>query len=85
MLTNLDFSFYNWNVITGFLLKGLYFSLFLTVVATLGGILFGTLLVWTIVVPIVLMVVGVIGVIRGALASTRGEYFRYPMTIRFLT
>ncbi|NDZ14601.1 amino acid ABC transporter permease [Variovorax sp. WS11] len=44
MLTNLDFSFYNWNVITGFLLKGLYFSLFLTVVATLGGILFGTLL-----------------------------------------
>jgi glutamate/aspartate transport system permease protein len=44
MLTNLDFSFYNWNVITGFLAKGLYFSLFLTVVATLGGILFGTLL-----------------------------------------
>ncbi|OUM01572.1 amino acid ABC transporter permease [Variovorax sp. JS1663] len=44
MLTNLDFSFYNWNVITGFLLKGLYFSLFLTVVATLGGIVFGTLL-----------------------------------------
>lgn len=44
MLTNLDFSFYNWDVITGFLLKGLYFSLFLTVVATLGGILFGTLL-----------------------------------------
>jgi len=44
MLTNLDFSFYNWNVITGFLLKGLYFSVFLTVVATLGGIIFGTLL-----------------------------------------
>ena len=44
MLTNLDFSFYNWNVITGFLAKGLYFSLFLTVVATLGGIVFGTLL-----------------------------------------
>ncbi|MDR6859269.1 amino acid ABC transporter permease [Variovorax guangxiensis] len=44
MLTNLDFSFYNWDVITGFLAKGLYFSLFLTVVATLGGILFGTLL-----------------------------------------
>ncbi|MGK6309150.1 amino acid ABC transporter permease [Variovorax sp. DT-64] len=41
---NLDFSFYNWNVISGFLLKGLYFSVFLTVVATLGGILFGTLL-----------------------------------------
>ncbi|WP_076998263.1 amino acid ABC transporter permease [Variovorax sp. KK3] len=44
MLSNLDFSFYSWDVVTGFLLKGLYFSLFLTVVATLGGILFGTLL-----------------------------------------
>jgi glutamate/aspartate transport system permease protein len=44
MMGNLDFSFYNWNVISGFLLKGLYFSVFLTVVATLGGILFGTLL-----------------------------------------
>jgi glutamate/aspartate transport system permease protein len=44
MMANLDFSFYNWNVISGFLLKGLYFSVFLTVVATLGGILFGTLL-----------------------------------------
>jgi len=41
---NLDFSFYNWSVVSGFLLKGLYFSLFLTVVATLGGIFFGTLL-----------------------------------------
>ena len=40
----LDFSFYNWDVITGFLAKGLYFSLFLTVVATLGGVFFGTLL-----------------------------------------
>lgn len=44
MMGNLDFSFYNWNVISGFLLKGLYFSVFLTVVATLGGIIFGTLL-----------------------------------------
>jgi glutamate/aspartate transport system permease protein len=44
MIANLDFSFYNWDVVTGFLLKGLYFSLFLTVVATLGGIFFGTLL-----------------------------------------
>jgi len=40
----LDFGFYNWNVISGFVLKGLYFSIFLTVVATLGGIFFGTLL-----------------------------------------
>ena len=30
------------------------------------------------------MVVALIGVIRGAVAATNGEYFRYPMTIRFL-
>ncbi|MBU3652425.1 MAG: amino acid ABC transporter permease [Limnohabitans sp.] len=39
-----DFSFVNWGVVTGFLLKGFVFSLQLTVVAMLGGILFGTLL-----------------------------------------
>jgi uncharacterized Tic20 family protein len=48
-------------------------------------ILFSILLVWTIIVPIVLMVIAIVSMIRGALASTRGEYFRYPMTIRFLT
>ena len=41
---DLDFGFYNWDVISNFILKGLYFSVFLTVVATLGGIFFGTLL-----------------------------------------
>ena len=41
---NLDFSFYNWDVISNYVLKGFYFSVVLTVVATLGGILFGTLL-----------------------------------------
>ncbi len=41
---NLDFGFYNWAVITDFVLKGFYFSVFLTVVATLGGIVFGTVL-----------------------------------------
>ena len=40
----LDFSFYNWDLVTKFLLNGLYFSVTLTVVATLGGIFFGTLL-----------------------------------------
>ena len=40
----LDFGFYNWGVISGFVLKGLYFSIFLTIVATLGGVFFGTLL-----------------------------------------
>jgi glutamate/aspartate transport system permease protein len=39
-----DFSFVNWGVVTGFLLKGFVFSLQLTVVAMLGGIVFGTVL-----------------------------------------
>ncbi len=41
---DLDLSFYNWEVFSAFALKGLYYSLFLTLVATLGGIFFGTLL-----------------------------------------
>ena len=41
---NLDLTFFSWPVVSAFLLKGFYFSVFLTVVATLGGILFGTLL-----------------------------------------
>ena len=41
---NLDFSFLDASVVSGFILKGLWFSLALTVVATIGGILFGTLL-----------------------------------------
>ena len=41
---NLDFSFYNWDLITNFVLKGLYFSLLLTFIATLGGVFFGTIL-----------------------------------------
>lgn len=40
----IDFSFYSWDLISNFVLKGLYFSLMLTVVATLGGVLFGTVL-----------------------------------------
>ncbi|MCZ2497411.1 ABC transporter permease subunit [Xylophilus sp. Kf1] len=43
-MLNLDFSFYNWDVINNFILKGIGFSLTLTVVATFGGIVFGTLL-----------------------------------------
>ena len=39
-----DFAVYNWDLITSYVLKGLYFSIFLTVVATAGGIFFGTLL-----------------------------------------
>ncbi len=41
---NLDFSILNWSLIQNFILKGLWFSLTLTVVATIGGIFFGTLL-----------------------------------------
>lgn len=41
---NLDFSFYNWDLIQNFIIKGLVFSVLLTIVATLGGIFFGTLL-----------------------------------------
>ncbi len=36
------------------------------------------------VVPIWLIII-LIGLIRGAVAASNGEYFRYPMTIRFLT
>ena len=43
-MMNLDWSFYNWALIQDFVLKGLGFSVMLTVVATLGGICFGTLL-----------------------------------------
>ena len=41
---HLDFSFYNWDLMSNFVLKGLYFSVMLTVVATIGGVLFGTVL-----------------------------------------
>ena len=43
-MLNLDFSILNWNLIQGFILKGLWFSILLTAVATAGGIFFGTLL-----------------------------------------
>jgi len=43
-MTNLDFSFYNWDVISSFVLKGFYFSIVLTIVATIGGVIFGTIL-----------------------------------------
>ena len=40
----LDFSFLTWQVVSGFVLKGLVFSLELTVVAMIGGIVLGTVL-----------------------------------------
>ena len=43
-MLNLDFSILNWTLIQDFILKGLWFSIFLTAVATAGGVFFGTLL-----------------------------------------
>ena len=40
MNLSLDWSFYNWELLNQFVLKGLGFSVMLTVIATLGGILF---------------------------------------------
>jgi len=41
---NLDFSFFNWGVISGFVVKGFFFSIQLTIVAMIGGIVLGTVL-----------------------------------------
>ena len=41
---NLDLSFVDWDILSKFVLKGFVFSVELTVVATLGGVFFGTLL-----------------------------------------
>jgi glutamate/aspartate transport system permease protein len=41
---NLDFSFFDWSVIGPFVTKGFFFSVWLTVVATIGGIALGTVL-----------------------------------------
>jgi glutamate/aspartate transport system permease protein len=40
----LDLSFFNWDIVNKFVLKGLWFSLQLTIIATIGGIFFGTIL-----------------------------------------
>jgi len=44
MMTALDFTFLNWNVISNFILKGLVFSVQLTLIAMIGGIALGTAL-----------------------------------------
>jgi glutamate/aspartate transport system permease protein len=41
---NIDFGFFDWAVIGPYLIKGFYFSVWLTVVATIGGIALGTVL-----------------------------------------
>jgi len=40
----IDLSFYSWGLIGRYVLGGLWFSVQLTVVATIGGIFLGTLL-----------------------------------------
>jgi glutamate/aspartate transport system permease protein len=40
----LDLSFVNWEIISKFVVNGFWFSVQLTIIATLGGIFFGTLL-----------------------------------------
>jgi glutamate/aspartate transport system permease protein len=41
---NLDLSFYNWELFTSYIQKGLIFSIQLTIIATIGGIVLGTVL-----------------------------------------
>ncbi|QWD00556.1 amino acid ABC transporter permease [Polynucleobacter paneuropaeus] len=43
-MLSLDLSFYNWELVTNYLLKGFLFSVQLTIIATAGGIAFGTVL-----------------------------------------
>lgn len=43
-MLGLDLSFYTWDVISKFVLNGFYFSVQLTIIATLGGIALGTVL-----------------------------------------
>ncbi len=43
-MLGLDLTFLDWDIIEKFVLGGLWFSIKLTIIATLGGIVFGTLL-----------------------------------------
>jgi glutamate/aspartate transport system permease protein len=43
-MLSLDLSFYNWELFTNYILRGLLFSVQLTVLATFGGIVVGTFL-----------------------------------------
>ena len=44
MMLNLDFSFLTWQVVGSYIAKGFFFSIQLTLVAMVGGIVLGTLL-----------------------------------------
>lgn len=43
-MSALDFSFVEWDIFNKFVMKGMLFSVELTIIATIGGIVFGTIL-----------------------------------------
>ena len=43
-MDSIDFGFYSWDIVEHYLLNGLYFTLLLTLVSTIGGIMLGTVL-----------------------------------------
>ena len=51
-----------------------------------GAILFviGAITGIGVIVWLIWAIIALIGIVRGAVAATAGEYFRYPMTVRFL-
>lgn len=55
------------------------FMISIVLLTVISGITIIGLLFWP-----VLLVVAVVSPIRGAIAAGKGEYFRYPMTFRFL-
>ena len=60
------------------------YSILLPIVITIFGVLtLGIGLVLLIPAAILPYALGVIGVILASIAANRGEYYRYPMTIRF--
>ena len=57
-------------------------TIFTAVTLGIGAILVVPL---SIIAPFALMALNAVGCIRGAMAAHRGEYYRYPMCIRFIS
>ena len=60
---------------------GIVLGLFTLVTLGIGAVLAAPLMILG---TIFLIVIRFVGCIRGAVAANRGEYFRYPMCLRFL-
>ncbi|MEQ8769004.1 MAG: DUF4870 domain-containing protein [Phycisphaerales bacterium] len=61
------------------------YSVVLPIVVTIFGVLtLGIGLLLLIPVAFLPYILGLVGVIMASMAAQRGEYYRYPMTIRFL-